>query len=71
MLCFYGAQESDKASKSTIARWIKQGITESYRIMNVSPPFVYAHSTRGLSECGAERAGALPEQIWWPPDPAF
>ncbi|XP_040195283.1 uncharacterized protein LOC120928241 [Rana temporaria] len=60
---FSGTHKGKGASKATLARWIKQAISESYKIREVPTPFVTAHSTRALAASWAERAGASPEQI--------
>ena len=62
-LQFSGSHKGEKASKATLARWIKQAITEAYMVKKVTPPFITAHSTRALSTSWAERAGASPDQI--------
>ncbi|XP_068126053.1 uncharacterized protein [Hyperolius riggenbachi] len=61
---FSGNARGSKASKPTLARWIKQAITEAYQIQGRQLSFpVKAHSTRAVSTSWAERAGASIEQI--------
>lgn len=61
---FSGQRKGQKASKVTIARWIRLAIAEGYKTVNKDPPGgIKAHSTRALSASWAERAGATPEQI--------
>ncbi|XP_018430380.1 PREDICTED: zona pellucida sperm-binding protein 2-like, partial [Nanorana parkeri] len=61
---FSGGSKGKQASRSSLARWLRQAIMEAYGVLNVPPPsLVTAHSTRALATSWAERAGATPEQI--------
>ncbi|XP_018425159.1 PREDICTED: nucleolar protein 6 [Nanorana parkeri] len=61
---FSGRSKGKQASRSSLARWLRQAIMEAYGVLNVPPPsLVTAHSTRALATSWAERAGATPEQI--------
>ncbi|XP_068088507.1 uncharacterized protein [Hyperolius riggenbachi] len=61
---FTGKLVGQKASKRTIANWIKLCILEAYKIMEVVPPKnLKAHSTRGTATTWAFRAGASPLEI--------
>ncbi|XP_040179243.1 uncharacterized protein LOC120913408 [Rana temporaria] len=60
---FSGSKKGQKASKSSIARWIRMAIGKAYELQGKQAPFVKAHSTRAVSSSWAERAGASPEEI--------
>ncbi|XP_069802153.1 uncharacterized protein [Dendropsophus ebraccatus] len=61
---FQGKNKGKKVSKSTIARWIKDSITEAYKAQDLPSPInIRAHSTRAMSTSWAERASASLEQI--------
>ncbi|XP_068114992.1 uncharacterized protein [Hyperolius riggenbachi] len=61
---FAGKTRGNRASKTTLARWIKQTIVSAYQIRGKTlTSSVRAHSTRGISTSWAERAGASIEQI--------
>ncbi|XP_068121256.1 uncharacterized protein [Hyperolius riggenbachi] len=64
LVLFAGKFRGKQASKSTIARWIKQAISLSYAQQGKQlTSAVRAHSTRAVSTSWAERAGASVEQI--------
>ncbi|XP_068111872.1 uncharacterized protein [Hyperolius riggenbachi] len=61
---FAGRSRGNKASKTTLARWIKQAIVSAYQVQGKTlTSSVRAHSTRGISTSWAERAGASIDQI--------
>ncbi|XP_068101500.1 uncharacterized protein [Hyperolius riggenbachi] len=61
---FAGKTKGNRASKTTLARWIKQAIVAAYQVQGKTlTSSVRAHSTRGISTSWAERAGASIEQI--------
>ncbi|XP_044128693.1 uncharacterized protein LOC122922220 isoform X1 [Bufo gargarizans] len=61
---FAGRNKGSRASKSSIARWIKDTITLCYKNQNLDPPSnIRAHSTRAVSTTFAERAGASLDDI--------
>ena len=59
-----GARKGHRATRRTIARWLKEAIEQAYRIGGIQiPEGIRAHSTRSMATSQAERAGATPEQI--------
>lgn len=63
-LQFSGIGKGEKASKSSIARWIKQVIQLAYSSAGVPiPAQLKAHSTRAMAASWAERQAASVEQI--------
>ncbi|XP_068103097.1 uncharacterized protein [Hyperolius riggenbachi] len=63
-ILFAGKNRGLRASKPTIARWIRQAILMAYQSQGmVLPTSVKAHSTRSVATSWAERAGASIEQI--------
>ena len=61
---FSGPRKGEKASKSTLGRWLRQAISEAYQAKGEVPPSgIAAHSTRSTAVSWAERAGATPDQI--------
>ncbi|XP_068091050.1 uncharacterized protein [Hyperolius riggenbachi] len=61
---FGGRFKGKQASKSTIARWIRQTIALAYSQQGkLLPSSIKAHSTRAVSASWAEKAGASIEQI--------
>ncbi|XP_068117913.1 uncharacterized protein [Hyperolius riggenbachi] len=61
---FTGKLVGQRASKRTIANWIKLCIMEAYKVMETAPPKdLKAHSTRGTATTWAFRAGASPLEI--------
>lgn len=61
---FGGTQKGSRASKSSIARWIKQAIQLAYEVSGVrAPSDLRAHSTRALSTSWAEFHNASVDQI--------
>lgn len=61
---FQGPNKGSKASKITIARWIRLAITLCYEIKKKSPPSsIKAHSTRSMATSWAELANVSIEQI--------
>ncbi|XP_073451221.1 uncharacterized protein [Aquarana catesbeiana] len=59
-----GARKGQKATRRTIARWLKEAIEQAYRLGGMQvPEGIRAHSTRAMAASQAERAGATPEQI--------
>ncbi|XP_041440030.1 uncharacterized protein LOC108708933 isoform X1 [Xenopus laevis] len=63
-ILFSGKNKGNKASKASIARWLKETITTVYVLENREPPKVTkAHSTRGIATSWAERACASPQDI--------
>lgn len=59
-----GSPKGDKASKSTLGRWLKQAIKEAYLSLGLEPPEgILPHSTQAVAATWAERARASPEQI--------
>lgn len=58
-----GAHKGVRASKFSMARWIRQAICEAYWIMQTPPLFVNAHSTWVLSTSWVQRTGATLGQI--------
>lgn len=64
LLQFQGVNKGLKASKITIARWIKMTISTCYGIRNIPPPqSIRAHSTRAVATSWAELANVSIEQI--------
>ncbi|XP_071985295.1 uncharacterized protein [Engystomops pustulosus] len=63
-LDFQGKNKGVKASKTTIARWLKTAIASCYTEQGKEvPPNLKAHSTRAISASWAEKRGASLEQI--------
>ncbi|XP_044162144.1 uncharacterized protein LOC122946519 isoform X1 [Bufo gargarizans] len=61
---FGGKNRGLKASKQTLARWIKDTIRETYRLQEIACPLnLKAHSTRAMATSWAERADATIDQI--------
>ena len=61
---YSGAKKGSRASKRTIARWLRSAIIQAYVARGVEPPQgIKAHSTRAVATSQAECAGASPEQI--------
>lgn len=61
---FAGPQKGSKASKNSIARWIKQAIQLAYSKANMQvPKQLKAHSTRAVSTSWAEFQSASVDQI--------
>lgn len=61
---FGGTQKGKKASKNSIARWIRQAIQLAYQVSGMESPIgLKAHSTRALSTSWAEFHEASVEQI--------
>ena len=61
---FSGTRKGCKASRRTIARWLRLSIEQAYTLAGRDiPTGIKAHSTRALATSQAERAGATPEQI--------
>lgn len=61
---FSGARKGFKASKRSIARWLRLAISQAYVVGGLEPPEgIKAHSTRAVATSQAEWAGASPEQI--------
>ncbi|XP_071967906.1 uncharacterized protein [Engystomops pustulosus] len=61
---FQGPNKGKKASKITIARWLKMAISKCYNLQNKPVPLnIKAHSTRAMSTSWAERRGATLDQI--------
>ncbi|XP_077343459.1 uncharacterized protein LOC143988068 [Lithobates pipiens] len=61
---FSGARKGCKASRRTIARWLRVAIEQAYSAAGKEIPVgIKAHSTRAMAASQAERAGATPEQI--------
>ncbi|XP_044137194.1 uncharacterized protein LOC122928435 isoform X1 [Bufo gargarizans] len=61
---FAGARKGNTASKSTIARWIRELISLAYSCSGLSPPLsLKAHSTRAMSTSWAERSNVSIVQI--------
>ncbi|XP_072001077.1 uncharacterized protein [Engystomops pustulosus] len=61
---FQGKNKGVKASKTTIARWLKTAIASCYTEQGKEvPPNLKAHSTRAISASWAEKRGASLEQI--------
>ena len=59
-----GPRRGLAASKSTIAKWIRQTIVQAYSIKGRAPPFpVRAHSTRAVSVSWAFRHQASVIQV--------
>ncbi|XP_071974716.1 uncharacterized protein [Engystomops pustulosus] len=59
-----GPNKGKKASKITIARWLKMAISKCYNLQNKPVPLnIKAHSTRAMSTSWAERRGATLDQI--------
>lgn len=64
LVLFSGPRKGGQASKSTVARWIRQTITLAYeQTGSPVPGNLKAHSTRSLAASWAERAGASIEQV--------
>ncbi|XP_044155489.1 uncharacterized protein LOC122942062 [Bufo gargarizans] len=64
LIQFGGRNKGSKASKTSLARWIKETIRECYRLQSSSCPITLrAHSTRAMSATWAEKAGASIDQI--------
>lgn len=62
-ISFSGSRKGEKASKSTIAVWIRSKIYEVYNLQGLHPPVqVKAYCTRALASSWAERADAFLEQ---------
>ncbi|XP_071978779.1 uncharacterized protein [Engystomops pustulosus] len=61
---FQGKNKGKKASKTSIARWLKLAISTCYTLQGKEVPTnLRAHSTRAMSASWAERRGASLEQI--------
>ncbi|XP_072004446.1 uncharacterized protein [Engystomops pustulosus] len=61
---FQGKNKGRKASKISIARWLKSAISTCYTLQGKEVPSnLKAHSTRAMSASWAERRGASLEQI--------
>ncbi|KAG8579388.1 hypothetical protein GDO81_010859 [Engystomops pustulosus] len=61
---FGGKNRGLKASKATLARWIKSTISLCYKTTNTSlPGDIKAHSTRAMATSWAEKRGASLDQI--------
>ncbi|XP_072006316.1 uncharacterized protein [Engystomops pustulosus] len=59
-----GKNKGRKASKATIARWLRMAISSCYDIQEIPVPSgIRAHSTRAVSTSWAEKRGASLEQI--------
>ncbi|CAJ0949322.1 unnamed protein product [Ranitomeya imitator] len=59
-----GKKKGKKASKATLARWIKSTITAAYFSAGRTPPeSLKAHSLRAISASWAEKAGVSMDQI--------
>lgn len=59
-----GPRKGLQASKSSVSRWIRQGITIAYKSLGIpAPEKLKAHSTRTLATSWAKKAGASWEQI--------
>lgn len=64
LLQFQGPNKGQKASKITIARWIKMAISTCYQLKDKSPPAILkAHSTRAVATSWAESAHTSIELI--------
>ncbi|XP_071996791.1 uncharacterized protein [Engystomops pustulosus] len=64
LLQFSGKNKGTRASKSTIARWIKTVIKNAYVAQNMSiPETIRAHSTRAMATSWAEKRGASINEI--------
>ena len=58
-----GARQGHRATRRTIARWLKEAIEKAYSLGGIPiPEGIKAHSTRSMAASQAERAGATPEQ---------
>lgn len=63
-LQFSGAGKGNRATKGTIARWVRQTIEMAYSSSGIPVPgTLKAHSTRAMSTSWAERQAASVEQI--------
>ncbi|XP_040179758.1 uncharacterized protein LOC120913681 [Rana temporaria] len=61
---FSGTRKGQKASRRTIARWLRLVIGQAYSLSGREVPTgIKAHSTRAVATSQAERAGATPDQI--------
>ncbi|XP_077126523.1 uncharacterized protein LOC143807659 isoform X1 [Ranitomeya variabilis] len=61
---FRGPNKGKKASKSTIARWIRSAIISAYKARGRDPPgYIRAHSSRSMAASWAEKGGASADQI--------
>ncbi|KAG8579202.1 hypothetical protein GDO81_010753 [Engystomops pustulosus] len=61
---FQGKNKGRKASKATIARWLRLAIASCYDLQKIQiPSGIRAHSTRAMSTSWAERRGASLDQI--------
>ncbi|XP_040203676.1 uncharacterized protein LOC120935688 [Rana temporaria] len=61
---FSGTRKGQKASRRTIARWLRLVIGQAYSLTGREVPTgIKAHSTRAVATSQAERAGATPDQI--------
>ncbi|CAN2390590.1 hypothetical protein PRIEUP_LOCUS627, partial [Pristimantis euphronides] len=61
---FGNQNKGKKASKATIARWMKSAIQRTYESQSLDPPSgIKAHSTRAVSTSWAEKAEASVDQI--------
>ncbi|XP_066460385.1 uncharacterized protein [Eleutherodactylus coqui] len=61
---YSGPNKGKKAAKSSIARWIRLAISESYRALGKeAPSALKAHSTRAVATSWAEHGSASVEQI--------
>ncbi|XP_040276106.1 uncharacterized protein LOC120991344 [Bufo bufo] len=64
LVLYAGARKGNAASKSTIARWIRELISLAYSCSGLSPPLsLKAHSTRAVSTSWAERSSVSIDQI--------
>ncbi|XP_077141331.1 uncharacterized protein LOC143815058 isoform X1 [Ranitomeya variabilis] len=63
-VCFQGPRKGFRASKGTLARWIKEAIALAYSSTgNAIPDGIRAHSTRAVATSWAERSEVSIEQI--------
>lgn len=61
---FSGTRKGGRASRRTIARWLRLAISQAYIVSGLeAPKGIRAHSTRAVATSQAEWAGASPEQI--------
>ena len=62
-VCYHGRFKGQAASKTTIARWIKDCVWEAYKLKGLVPPRIKAHSTRGQAATVAELRGVSIQDI--------